>query len=82
MNYKVCDEALTCVRPHEQGQLVTVASRNGIIYLLELSEALKINHKNDKLLLTAVKYIFILKIDFQIILLHINLFIYFFVAIG
>lgn len=45
------------MRPHEQGQLVTVASRNGIIYLLELSEALRINHKNDKLLLTAVKYI-------------------------
>ncbi|XP_043678098.1 dynein axonemal intermediate chain 2-like isoform X2 [Vespula pensylvanica] len=54
LSIKVCDEALTCVRPHEQGQLVTVASRNGIIYLLELSEALKINHKNDKLLLTAL----------------------------
>ncbi|XP_014609987.1 PREDICTED: dynein intermediate chain 2, axonemal isoform X2 [Polistes canadensis] len=54
LSIKVCDETLTCVRPHEQGQLIAVASRNGIIYLLELSEALKINHKNDKLLLTAL----------------------------
>ncbi|KAK2584928.1 hypothetical protein KPH14_002523 [Odynerus spinipes] len=54
LSIKVCDEALTCVRPHEQGQLAAVASRNGITYLLEFSEALTVNHKNDKLLLTAL----------------------------
>ncbi|XP_015587491.1 dynein intermediate chain 3, ciliary isoform X2 [Cephus cinctus] len=42
------------IRPHEQGQLAAVASKNGTTYLLELSEALTINQKNDKLLLTAL----------------------------
>lgn len=54
LSIKICDEALTYVKPHEQGQLAAVASRNGITYLLEFSEALTVNHKNDKLLLTAL----------------------------
>ncbi|XP_043284269.1 dynein intermediate chain 3, ciliary isoform X2 [Venturia canescens] len=53
LSIKVCDEALTCMRPHEQGRLVAVAGKNGTTYLLEFSEALTINQKNDKLLLTA-----------------------------
>ncbi|XP_076639705.1 dynein axonemal intermediate chain 2 [Colletes latitarsis] len=51
---KVCDEILTCIRPHEQGQLAAVANKNGTTFLLEFSEALTTNQKNDKLLLTAL----------------------------
>lgn len=50
----MCDESLTYLRPHEQGQLAAVANKKGSTYLLEFSEALTINQKNDKLLLTAV----------------------------
>lgn len=52
----MCDEALTCIRPHEQGQLVAVGSKNGSVYMLEFSESLTVNQKNDKILLTAVSY--------------------------
>ncbi|XP_044001615.1 dynein axonemal intermediate chain 2 [Aphidius gifuensis] len=54
LSIKVCDEALTCIKPHEQGQLAAVAGKNGTTYLIEFSEALTINQKNDKLLLTAL----------------------------
>ncbi|KAG7205444.1 hypothetical protein KM043_007436 [Ampulex compressa] len=54
LSVKVCDETLTCVRPHEQGQLAAVANKSGTTYLLQFSEALSINQKNDKLLLTAL----------------------------
>ncbi|EFN85403.1 Dynein intermediate chain 2, axonemal [Harpegnathos saltator] len=54
LSVKVCDESLTCIRPHEQGQLVAVANKKGAMYLIEFSEALTVNQKNDKLLLTAL----------------------------
>ncbi|XP_012269185.3 dynein intermediate chain 3, ciliary isoform X2 [Athalia rosae] len=54
LSVKVCDEALTCIRPHEHGHLAAVASTNGTTYLVEFSEALTMNQKNDKLLLTAL----------------------------
>ncbi|XP_025269650.1 dynein intermediate chain 2, axonemal isoform X1 [Camponotus floridanus] len=54
LSVKVCDESLTCLRPHEQGQLAAVANKKGSTYLLEFSEALTVNQKNDKLLLTAL----------------------------
>ncbi|XP_012527681.1 dynein intermediate chain 2, axonemal isoform X3 [Monomorium pharaonis] len=54
LSIKVCDESLTCLRAHEQGQLAAVANKKGSTYLLEFSEALTINQKNDKLLLTAL----------------------------
>ncbi|XP_034947678.1 dynein intermediate chain 3, ciliary [Chelonus insularis] len=54
LSIKVCDEALTCVKPHEQGQLAAVAGKNGTTYLLEFSETLTVNQKNDKLLFTAL----------------------------
>ncbi|KYN14063.1 Dynein intermediate chain 2, axonemal [Trachymyrmex cornetzi] len=54
LSIKVCDESLTCLRPHEQGQLAAVANKKGSTYLLEFSEALTVNQKNDKLLLTAL----------------------------
>ncbi|XP_043465587.1 dynein axonemal intermediate chain 2 isoform X4 [Leptopilina heterotoma] len=54
LSVKVCDNSLTSIRPHEQGQLVAVASKNGMTYLIEFSEVLTTNQKNDKLLLTAL----------------------------
>ncbi|XP_076280813.1 uncharacterized protein LOC143209283 [Lasioglossum baleicum] len=54
LSIKVCDEVLTCIRPHEQGQLAAVANKNGTTFLLELSEALTTNQKNDKLLFTTL----------------------------
>lgn len=54
LSVKVCDESLTYVRPHEQGQLAAVSNKKGVIYLLEFSEALTVNQKNDKVLLTAL----------------------------
>ncbi|KAK0090365.1 hypothetical protein PV325_001139 [Microctonus aethiopoides] len=54
LSVKVCDGPLTCIRPHEQGQLAAVAGKNGTTYLLEFAEALSVNQKNDKLLLTAL----------------------------
>ncbi|XP_076663625.1 dynein axonemal intermediate chain 2 isoform X1 [Andrena cerasifolii] len=54
LSVKVCDEILTCIRPHEQGQLAVVANKKGTTFLLEFSEALTINQRNDKLLFTAL----------------------------
>ncbi|RLU17333.1 hypothetical protein DMN91_009566 [Ooceraea biroi] len=54
LSVKICDESLTCLRPHEQGQLAAVANKKGSTYLLEFSEVLTINQKNDKVLLTAL----------------------------
>ncbi|XP_015125075.1 dynein intermediate chain 2, axonemal [Diachasma alloeum] len=54
LSIKVCDEALTCIKPHEHGHLAAVAGKNGTTYLLEFSEALTVNGKNDKVLLTAL----------------------------
>ncbi|XP_033330387.1 dynein intermediate chain 3, ciliary isoform X1 [Megalopta genalis] len=54
LSIKVCDEVLTCIRPHEQGQLAAVANKKGTTFLLEFSEALTTNQKNDKLLFTTL----------------------------
>ncbi|KAL7302807.1 hypothetical protein TKK_0004846 [Trichogramma kaykai] len=54
LSIKVCDEPLTCLRPHEQGALVATGGKNGSVYLLEFSENLTVNQKNDKLLFTAL----------------------------
>lgn len=54
LSVKVCDEPLVCIKPHEQGQLVAVGSKNGSVYMLEFSDSLTTNQKNDKVLLTAV----------------------------
>jgi len=64
---KICDESLTYLRAHEQGQLVAVANKNGSTYLLEFSEALTINQKNDKLLLTAVNVRLRKQISFNLV---------------
>lgn len=51
---QVCDDPLRCLRVHEGGQLVAVGNDKGNVYLVEFSENLASNHKNDKALLTAV----------------------------
>lgn len=52
---QICDEALTSIKSHEQGQLTAVGNDNGVISLIEFSQALTVNQKNDKLLFTAVR---------------------------
>ncbi|XP_071857511.1 dynein axonemal intermediate chain 2 isoform X1 [Bombus fervidus] len=54
LSVKVCDEVLTYIKPHEQGQLATIANKKGTTFLLEFSEALTANQKNDKFLFTAL----------------------------
>ncbi|XP_033311162.1 dynein intermediate chain 2, axonemal isoform X2 [Bombus bifarius] len=54
LSVKVCDEVLTYIKPHEQGRLATIANKKGTTFLLEFSEALTANQKNDKLLFTAL----------------------------
>ena len=41
----VADEALNCVKVHDQGCLVAVGCNNGTTSLLELSDSLSICHK-------------------------------------
>lgn len=45
---------MTCIKPHEQGHVAAVANKKGTTFLLEFSEALTANQKNDKLLFTAL----------------------------
>lgn len=54
--FQVCDEPLSCIRCHENGQLVTTANDNGCIFLLEFSDNLVVSAKNDKTSLTAVSW--------------------------
>ncbi|CAK9823903.1 Dynein axonemal intermediate chain 2 [Anthophora retusa] len=54
LSVKVCDEILTYIRPHERGQLAAITNKRGTTYLLEFSEALTTNQKNEKLLFTAL----------------------------
>ncbi|KAG6801639.1 dynein intermediate chain 2, axonemal isoform X1 [Apis mellifera caucasica] len=53
LSVKVCDEVLTYIKPHEQGQLAAIANKKGTIFLLEFSKALTTNQKNDKVLFTT-----------------------------
>ncbi|XP_066990947.2 dynein intermediate chain 3, ciliary-like [Anabrus simplex] len=54
LSIKVCDYQLRCIRVHEQGQLVAVGNNLGTSYLVEVSEGLTINQRNDKALLTMM----------------------------
>lgn len=54
-HFQVCDEPIRCLRPHDNGSLISVGGSKGITYLLEVSDNLsEVTNKNDKLLLTAV----------------------------
>ncbi|KAK6625581.1 hypothetical protein RUM43_005880 [Polyplax serrata] len=50
----VCDDPLRSLRAHENGRLVAVGNEKGSTYLVEFSENLATNNKNDKALLTAM----------------------------
>ena len=52
LSTKVADEALNCIKVHEQGCLVAVGCNNGNTSLLELSDSLSISHKYASLFLT------------------------------
>ncbi|XP_077262113.1 dynein intermediate chain 3, ciliary-like isoform X1 [Temnothorax americanus] len=51
--FRVCNDSLTAIAPHENGQLLAVGSHDGNIYLVECSEGLIVNTKTDKANLTA-----------------------------
>ncbi|XP_063990949.1 dynein intermediate chain 3, ciliary-like [Diachasmimorpha longicaudata] len=50
---RLCGDSLKALAPHENGKLVAVGSDKGSVYLVESSEALTTNARNDKLLLTS-----------------------------
>jgi len=54
LSTKVADDALNCIKLHEQGCLVAVGCNNGNTSLLELSDSLSISHKNEKSSVTAM----------------------------
>lgn len=54
LSIKVCDEPLLCMRAHESGKLISAGSKNGATFLIEVSDNMATNLKNDKPLLTAM----------------------------
>lgn len=54
LSIKVCDEPLLCMRAHESGRLISAGSKNGATFLIEVSDNMATNLKNDKPLLTAM----------------------------
>lgn len=54
LSMKVCDEPIRCIRSHECGNLVSVGSEKGAMYLLEVSDNMTFSSKNDKPLFTAM----------------------------
>ncbi|KAG5308272.1 DYI3 protein, partial [Acromyrmex insinuator] len=46
--FRVCNDSLTAIAPHENGQLLAVGSHDGNIYLVECSDGHIINTKTDK----------------------------------
>lgn len=48
ISYRVCNDSLTVIAPHENGQLLAVGGRDGNIYLVECSEGFTINTRTDK----------------------------------
>jgi hypothetical protein len=54
---KICDEAVQCLRVHDQGRLAACGSQNGTLTLLELSDNLCTLQRNEKALVTMVSYL-------------------------
>ncbi|XP_015124160.2 dynein intermediate chain 3, ciliary-like, partial [Diachasma alloeum] len=50
---RLCGDSLKALAPHENGKLVAVGSDKGSVYLVESSEALTTNVRNDKVFLTS-----------------------------
>lgn len=51
---RVCDDKLTCLRPHDSGRLIAVGNQIGTTYLVELSKNLSFSSRTEKTLFTAV----------------------------
>ncbi|KAK5640046.1 hypothetical protein RI129_010857 [Pyrocoelia pectoralis] len=54
LGIKVSDQPLSCLRVHDQGQLVAVGNVKGTTNLVQLSENLSFSSKLDRTLLTAM----------------------------
>ena len=48
LSIKVCDDAVNCIKVHDQGCLMAVGCNNGNTSLLELSDSLSVSNKWDK----------------------------------
>lgn len=66
LSVKVCDEPLTTLRTHEMGRLIASGNQKGTTYLVELSENLCENQKNDKAALTQVRFPIYLYFNLQV----------------
>lgn len=54
LSMKVCDEPILCIRSHEVGNLVSVGSQKGAMYLMEVSDNMTYSSKNDRPLFTTM----------------------------
>ena len=45
LSIKVCDDAVNCIKVHDQGCLMAVGCNNGNTSLLELSDSLSVSNK-------------------------------------
>lgn len=52
--FRVCNERLTAIEPHEDGRFLAVGSHDGNIHLVECSEGHTVNTRTDKANFTAV----------------------------
>jgi len=52
--FRVCDECLTTIAPHKNGQILAVGSHDGNIHLVECSEGYTVNTSTDKANFLAV----------------------------
>lgn len=57
LSVKLCDEALTAIRFHENGQLAVIGNQKGVTYLVEMSENFCQNMSHEKAFLGQVNYI-------------------------
>ncbi|EZA62230.1 Dynein intermediate chain 3, ciliary [Ooceraea biroi] len=51
--FRICNESLTSIAPHQDGELLAIGSHNGNIYLVKCSEGHTIATKTDKANLVA-----------------------------
>lgn len=46
--FHICNECLTAIVPHENGQILAIGTHEGNIYLVECSEGYTVNTKSDR----------------------------------
>lgn len=54
LSMKVCDEPILCIRSHDSGNLVSVGSQEGAMYLMEVSDNMAYSSKNDRPVFTTM----------------------------